>query len=370
MVTRRGALALVPAGLIVCSVFSAALLAQGRGNQAPPQVDQKKLSDAQKKEVAVIQGVVDGAITGTATPNDLGLAWVHDDMLKATGNRQYVPFTVSIDPAKMTGTSLAIYWRVVSKEQASAMTTMMATPAAGGKKDDKKATPARMTFSYEDLGTVSVAAGQTAPVKFSRSFTVPAGTYDVYVLVKEPPSDKKGAPAPRMSIVKQPVIVPDLWNDELSTSSIIMAERIDPLPAPLTAQQMIDRPYAMGPIEIVPALGGKFTTKDELQPFLLIYNAKTDSANKPDVTVEFNFYTKDPKEATGERFFNKTNAQELNAKTLPPQFDFAAGHQLQSGQAVPLASFPEGDYRLEIVVTDKIANKNVKRDVNFSVSKS
>ena len=366
MVTRRGAFALVPAGLLVCSV---ALFAQGRGNQAAPQVDQKKLSDSQKKEVTIIQGIVDGAISGTAAPNDLSLAWVHEDILKATGNRQYVPFTVSIDPAKLTGTNVAIYWRVVSKEQAAAMTAMMAPPAAGAKKDDKKAAP-RMTFSYEDLGTVSVAAGQAGPIKFSRSFTVAAGAYDVYVLMREPPSDKKNAPAPRMAVVKQSVVVPDLWNDELNTSSIIVAERIDPLPAPLTSQQMIDRPYAMGPIEIVPAIGGKFTKKDELQPFLLIYNAKTDSANKPDVTVEYNFYAKDAKEATGERFFNKTNPQELNAKTLPPQFDFAAGHQLQSGQAVPLASFPEGDYRLEIVVTDKIANKIVKRDVNFSVSGS
>jgi hypothetical protein len=37
---------------------------------------------------------------------------------------------------------------------------------------------------------------------------------------------------------------------------------------------------------------------------------------------------------------------------------------------VPLRSFPEGDYRLEIVVTDKIADKTVKRDVKFSVSGS
>ena len=69
-----------------------------------------------------------------------------------------------------------------------------------------------------------------------------------------------------------------------------------------------------------------------------------------------------------EKFFNKTNPQNLNAQTLPPQFDLAAGHQLQSGQAVPLASFPEGDYRLEIKVTDKIANKLVTRDVNFTVT--
>jgi hypothetical protein len=53
---------------------------------------------------------------------------------------------------------------------------------------------------------------------------------------------------------------------------------------------------------------------------------------------------------------------------LPPQFDLAAGHQLQTGQAVPLASFPAGDYRLEIKVTDKLGTKTVTRDVNFTVT--
>jgi hypothetical protein len=101
---------------------------------------------------------------------------------------------------------------------------------------------------------------------------------------------------------------------------------------------------------------------------MLIYNPKTDAGNKPDVLVEYNFYAKD--NAGTEKFFNKTNPQNLNAQTLPPQFDFAAGHQLQSGQAVPLASFPEGEYRLEIKVTDKLANKTLTRDVNFSVAGS
>ena len=60
----------------------------------------------------------------------------------------------------------------------------------------------------------------------------------------------------------------------------------------------------------------------------------------------------------------------MNAQTLPPAFDLSMGHQLQTGQAVPLAGFPEGDYRLEIKVTDKLANKIVTRDVNFTVSAS
>ena len=55
---------------------------------------------------------------------------------------------------------------------------------------------------------------------------------------------------------------------------------------------------------------------------------------------------------------------------MPPAFDLSMGHQLQTGQAVPLAQFPEGDYRLEIKVTDKLANKTVTRDVNFSVNAS
>ena len=193
-----------------------------------------------------------------------------------------------------------------------------------------------------------------------------AGTYDVIVVVKEPTPQKqqRNAPPLKTSVLRQSVEVPDLWNGELNTSTVFLAQRIDPLPAPLTPQQQVERPYALGTMEIVPVADTKFTKKSELSTLVLIYNVKTDGTNKPDVTVEYNFYTK---QGSGEKFFNKTNPQSLNAQTLPPQFDFAAGHQLQSGQAVPLASFPEGDYRLEIKITDKLAAKSVTRNVNFTV---
>ncbi|HEX4347241.1 MAG TPA: hypothetical protein VHZ73_06690 [Vicinamibacterales bacterium] len=369
MLTRRGALAIVSAGVLA---ISATLFAQGKN---APQVDQKKLNDAQKKEVAAVQTVADAAMIGQLAPNDLGLAWVHEDTLKATEHRTYMPYVVTIDSSKLTGATVGIYWRVVSKDQAAAMTAA-AAPPANGKKDDKKQPAARPMFTDEEFTPATIPSGQTGPVKLTRSFTVPAGSYDVYVVVKEPTPDKKGAPQGKTSVVKQSVTVPDLWNDELNTSSVIVAERLDPLPAPLTPQQMIERPYALGAMEIVPATSTKFTTKNELQPFILIYNAKLDSGNKPDVSVEYNFCqaaagseAKDPCKA-GEKFFNKTNPQDLNAKTLPPGFDVAAGHQLQSGQAIPLASFPPGDYRLEIKVTDKIASKSITREVNFSVSGS
>ena len=322
--------------------------------------DDKKQSAAQAKEIQVAVATVDTITAGQPAPNDLGLTWIHEDFLKAQGGKEYVPFTFSIDPSKVAGGTVALYWRVVSKTPAAAAE---GDAAAGAKKDDKTEKK-KIEYAYEDIGTVSVTAGQT-PVRISRSFTVPAGVYDVFVLAKEPNSTQKNAPAPKMSVVKHEVTVPDFWNGDLSTSSVIVAERIDPLPAPLTQEQQTVRPYALGTIEIIPAPGTTFAKKAELSTFMLIYNPKMDAANKPDVLVEYNFYQKPA--GAAEKFFNKTQPQSLNAQTLRPDFDLAAGHQLQTGQAVPLASFPEGDYRLEIKVTDKVANKSLTREINFSV---
>ena len=352
MVNRRSITAL---STVVALAFSVALVAQKK--------DDKKQSDAQKKEIQDVVRFVDGVASGQPAPNDLGLSWVHEDFLKATGNKQYIPFTVTYDPSKATGQTVSLYWRVVSKDAAAAAPA--AAPAGKDeKKDDKKAPAPR--FAYEDLNTIPVTAGQTGPAKISRSFTVAGGTNDVYVVVKEATSQQKNAPAPKMSLIKQTVTVPDFWSADLTTSSVIIASKIEPLNAPLSPNEQAERPYALGMMEITPAFEMKFSKKAELSTFMLIYNPKTDAMNKPDVTVEYNFYQKPA--GAAEKFFNKTNPQALNATTLPPQFDMAQGHQLQTGQAVPLASFPDGDYRLEIKVTDKIANKSLTRDINFTVT--
>jgi len=349
---RRGLFAVLIASL-TCSV---ALFAQ-----------QKKQTDAQKKEIQGIVKIVDGLTTGQPAPNDLGLTWVREDVLKAQGNKEYVPFTVSIDPSKVSG-NVALYWRVVSKDPAAA-TAPVATDGKDDKKKDDKKEGNAPKYAYEDIAFIPVTAGNS-PLRISRSFTVAAGNYDIFVVAKEATPEKpaKNAPPPKTSALKQAVTVPDFWNGELQTSSVIIASRIDPLPAPLTSEQQADRPYALGQMEIQPAFETKFGKKAELSTFMLIYNPKVDSANKPDVTVEYNFYQKPAGQP--EKFFNKTAPQSLNAQTLPPNFDFAAGHQLQSGRAVPLASFPEGDYRLEIKVTDKIANKTLTREINFTVGPS
>jgi hypothetical protein len=354
LLTRRGAAWLASAVVLGALTVSPVSAQTTQTN--------KKLSDSQKREIQAILKIVEGAAAGQPAPNDLSLTWVREDMLKAQGNRQYVPFTVSIDPSQLTGGNVTMYWRVVAKGQAAAP-----PPAASEKKDDKKKDKdAAPQYAYEDLTAQPVPAGQPGPLRLSRSFTVPAGSYDVLVVVKELTSNQRNAPAPKVSFLTHSVDVPNFWGDELSTSSVFVG-RIEPLPAPLTPQQQLERPYALGAMEIVPAPDSSFAKSEELETFLLIYNAKTDAANKPDLTVEFNFYTK---QGGGEKFFNKTSPQSLNAQTLPKDFDLNAGHQLQTGQAVGLGSFPEGEYRLEIKVTDKLGSKSVTREVHFTVTAS
>ncbi len=127
-------------------------------------------------------------------------------------------------------------------------------------------------------------------------------------------------------------------------------------------------PYIFGMMRIVPAVDAvpKFAKKDEVSIVFYIYNAAPDkTSGKPNLTVDYNFYHK---ENGAEKFFNRTEPQVLNEKTLGPNFDIKAGHQLLGGMGIPLASFPEGDYRLEIKITDKVTGKTKIENSLFVVT--
>jgi hypothetical protein len=347
MARRRGAFA---SGLALVLFFSVGLGAQ---------LD-KKTEDAIKKEAQALQKLADAALVAQGGANDFNLTWVKEDFLRGTKDKQFVPFTITLDPTKVSG-ALALYYRVVP------------TPAPGVAVDPKK--PVKPV--WESIFPVTVAADQN-PMRLSRSFSAEAGSYDVYLVAKEVQPDRpKNAPPAKTVVLKQTVNVPNFWNEELSTSSVLVYQRIEPLAAPLNAQQQAERPYAMGTAEIIPFPDMKLSKQAELATLLFIYNPKGDSANKPDVTIEYNFCQiapgTEPKPdepcKTGEKFFNKTEPEALNGTTLDPAFDVKV-MPIQTGQAVPLAAFPPGDYRLEIKVVDKLANKTITRDVNFSVTAS
>src|SRR5438309_3081950 len=94
----------------------------------------KKQTDAQKKDTKAAVDAADAVMAGQPAANDFSATWIREDFLKALGNKEYVPFTVSLDTAKMTGSTVALYWRVVAKSAAAEGNVA----PVGQKKDDKK----------------------------------------------------------------------------------------------------------------------------------------------------------------------------------------------------------------------------------------
>jgi len=290
----------------------------------------------------------------------------------------YVPFTINVDRASLAG-GAAIYIRIVNAEQADAFAAMvakMAAAAAAPSNKGNQAAPSRPTFAWDSINFIDVPEDG----KLSRAVQLKPGQYAMFVAVKEKTpasaaaggkSDRKGndknqappAAAPgKVGLLRHDLMVPDFTANELNTSSVIIARSVEQVSAPPADQE--SNPYVFGPMKITPSVDGKFSKKDELSVIFWIYGAQAASTGKPDVTIDFNFHQRLPE---GEKYFNKTQPQQLNAQTLPPEFSVAAGHQLPGSLVVPLASFPAGDYRLEIKVTDKPSGKTVTQNVNFTV---
>lgn len=344
-------------GALFAAIFlvtSTAAVAQ----QPPPQQkkDEKKLDKAQQQEIAAAVKTVDEVIAGQPGPSDATINWQYHFM-KARDQRTFVPIVLTFDNT-LKG-PIVFYLRVVNHGA-----TPPPAAATEAKKGDK---PAAREYPFEDIRFLDVKPSENGqPHHLTRAISVPAGEYDVYVLLRErvPNDAKKNAPPPKGGLLKQTIAVPNFWSDELMTSSVMLSSKVEQLTAPPTDAEIASNPYVFGATKITPSIDNRFKKSDELSILFQIYNTAPGEGGKPDVMVEYNFYQK---LAGAEKFFNKTEPQSFNAKTLPPQFDLTAGHTLVGGQSIPLASFPEGDYRLEIKVTDKAGSKTKVENVALTV---
>jgi hypothetical protein len=306
---------------------------------------------------------------------EIAVKWQSNHFVKGQSGDTYVPFTISVDKGQL-GKGAALYVRIVSAEQAASFASAMAAMATPQQQGGKPAqAPARPSFQWDSVHFLDVTDGQ-----LSRAVQLKPGQYVAFVAVKErspaPAGNQKNdrnrndrnAPAAAatgpVGLLRHEITVPDFNTADLRISSVILAQSVEPLSAALPADQQEANPYVFGPMRIVPSLDGRFSKSGELSVIFWIYGVKDAASGKPDVVVDYNFHQR---LAEGEKYFNKTAPQPLNAETLPPQFSIAAGHQLPGSLVIPLSSFPAGDYRLEIKVTDKPSGNQLTQSVNFTV---
>ena len=369
MLPGRGVSVLAMCAAIAFS--SAVARAQRPDRKNDQKTEQAALFAQQRTQQAVVRAA-DAAMAGQTAPADFPIQF-QNDFLKAQGTAVWVPFTLTMDPAKISGPA-TIYFRVTPRGMT--VPPPADKPEKGHEKAREKRTEQKTrlvaeegpSYPYQQIEALDLkpaAPGQ--PIRIVRGMALQPGSYDFYAVVREraasPPPGGAPDPALKMSVLKLPLEVPDYSNGEFSTSTIILADRVEQLQAPVPPSEQADHPYAFGQTQIVVSPDRRFKKSQELVVLLQIYNPALSADKKFNLEATYTFFQEG---AGGEKRFNATEPQELTTDTM-------AGSDLsktsiQAGQAIPLESFPEGSYRLEIKVTDKLSSKVVTQSAAFSVA--
>jgi hypothetical protein len=346
---------------------------------------------AEQQEIQTLVRVADAAMSGQPAPADFPIQF-QNDFLKAQGSRVWVPIILTLDPAKTPSGALTLYLRVTPRGMTAPAAPAPPPPADKNAKDNKDKdkdknknqkgpaaaapAPAGPNYPYEDVSFLDVKPGAPgAPLRIQRGVGIPAGSYDLYIVLHErgaAPAAAAGTPAApgnpaiagKTAVLKQPLDVPN-YSSEFSTSTVILAERVDTLPAPITPDAQSEHPYAFGTTEIVVSADHKFKKSQELIVLMQLYNPMVTPEKKFNLEATYTFYRQD---GGTEKRFNSTEPQIFSSETLGAGFDPAGNSSIQAGQGVPLQSFPDGTYRLEIKITDKLSSKVLTQNVNFTVA--
>jgi hypothetical protein len=355
-----------------------AALAQ-RNNEQQQQQPPPQRSAAEQQDIQTLVLAVEAVVKGQAAPADIPVTWESNHFIKGQSGETYIPLTLRVDRAKLTSPAARLYIRAVDKNAPVPVPPAPAKEPA--KEGEKPAAPAPVMYSWDKIYSVQVPEDGV----LSRAIQLKPGEYDLFIAIKDQTAEapaqgnernqrnqrneQQAAAAPAettvsVGMLRRDLSVPDFTVADLKTSSVILATNVEPTQGQLSPAEQEANPYVFGPMRIVANPTARYSKGGELHVIFWIYGAQAAASGKPDVTIEYNFHQR---LAEGEKYFNRTQPQELNAQSLPPEFSVAAGHQLPGSLVVPMSAFPAGEYRLEIKVTDKAANKSVTENVNFTV---
>jgi hypothetical protein len=386
---RRSGSAAFPAlatALFIGAALPAALIAQDPSESEQRQTDrrhQQRIEEAHRREAEVLVDLADDAKAGRAVAKDFALAW-RNDFLKAQPGT-FVPFTVTIDRSDLGAASALMYVRAVRVARPGGTAAPDVPERQLAPKTKEKGVLER--YAFDAIFPVDLGGPSAEPLRVSRGFAVPAGEYDVYITLRERSADPLSTRAGRLkaSVLKQPLSVPDFWTDELTTSTVMLADRIEVLPQPLGPDESLERPYVIGQNDVRVAASSTFRKDRELIVVFVVYNPTVTPDRHFDIQVDYHLYYRvrpgaaathapvpdgTPRPREGERYVTRTDPQRFNPSVLGPRVDPGAGQPVMAGQGILLSSFQEGEYRLGITITDLLSRKTLSRDVTFTVAGS
>jgi GWxTD domain-containing protein len=292
--------------------------------QAPPPVKFKDLEE-----------IVNTKLVTNLMPFD-----VRTDFVKVTGDTVLVPITVQMKYRDIT---------FANKDGVQRGTVNIfgrVTTLTG-----------RVVQTFEDPAQIDVPAellprmAENSSV-YWKAIPLRPGRYKVEIAVKDVNGDRKG-------LWSRGIMVPEYSDDKLSTSSLIVADVMEPVPTKdvSTGQFVIGlnkvRPR-VAPADGKPALFKK--TRDQKVNFWMqVYNLGVDEkTHKPSATFEFDIVNI----ATNKPVVQKMESTDTMGNV---------GEQITLQKSIASANLQPGTYRIEIKVNDNVSKQTIDPSATFAV---
>jgi GWxTD domain-containing protein len=177
---------------------------------------------------------------------------------------------------------------------------------------------------------------------YQKAVPLRPGLYRLDIVIKDVKSGNVG-------VINTRLQVPRYDDDTLETSSLILADQLEHVPA----KQIGTGQFVLGSSKVRPKLDGEFPSNEKLGIYMQVYNLKPD-----DKTHKSN--------ATFQYTVKKGNEQVMQFKETSEQMK-QTGEQVTIERLLPLATLAPGKYSLEVIATDTLSNKTVTKTAEFTV---
>ncbi len=179
---------------------------------------------------------------------------------------------------------------------------------------------------------------------YQKAIPLSPNLYRLDLVVKDVNSGNVG-------VVNTRLAVPRFQDDQLSTSSLILADNIQRV----SNKDIGLGQFVLGDVKVRPKLDPSFIPSDSMGVFLQIYNLKVDEkTHKADASVQYRIL-KDKETAPAVTF-------DMPADKLPSH-----GEELTLENRITLGSLAPGKYKLEVAVTDNLTKQTITPTADFTV---
>ena len=185
---------------------------------------------------------------------------------------------------------------------------------------------------------------------YGKSVPLHPGRYKLDVVVKDVNGD-------RMGTYSRGIVVPDFSDDKLASSSLILADQMEPVPTNSVGAGM----FVIGTTKVRPRVGGGenkpavFKRGQKVNFWMQVYNLSVDEkAHKPSATFEYDIVNA----ATNKPVVHAIDSSEKMGNL---------GDQVTLQKVVASANLDPGVYRIQIKVNDNISKQTVDPSATFQV---